>query len=523
MSWWENAVGYEVYLRSFADGNDDGIGDFAGLTSRLGYLADLGIDIVWVTPFYPSPLADFGYDVSDHRAIDPIYGSMEDFDRFVAAAHDHGLRVVIDVVPNHSSSEHAFFRSALEDGPGSEHWDFYVWRDPAPDGGPPNNWLSFFGGSAWTLVPKWDKYYMHLFLPEQPDLNWANPRVRDDFVAILQFWKARGVDGFRIDVAHSLVEDAEYRDNPVEESKTGTVAVGDDFDAFDHIYDYDQAGVVDIFRRWKRQLGPETLLLGEVYITEPDKIVRYISEGRLDRSFFFGLNRIKWDPVEFAALIREACDAMTHGWSWVQGSHDESRAVTRFGGGAEGWERAMALWVAMMGLPGTPFLYQGEELGLEDGEVAPEDMVDPVGVDNPEKGRDPCRTPMPWTATQHNGFSSTEPWLRCAPRSEEETVEAQLADPHSRLSKMRELIRVRGETTDRRAGALRWIDSPQGTLAFARDGVAHVANLTDEDVMVSVGEGWDQLFSTGGPVLRIGADVRLASRSGIILGRSTTN
>jgi len=521
MTWWDNAIGYEVYLRSFADDDDNGVGDFAGLTSRLGYLADLGIDIVWVTPFYPSPLADFGYDVADYRAVDPMYGSMEDFDRFITAAHDRRLRVIIDVVPNHSSSEHAFFRSALESGPDSEHWDYYVWRDPAPDGGPPNNWLSFFGGPAWTLVPRWDKYYMHLFLPEQPDLNWANPRVRDDFVATLQFWKNRGVDGFRIDVAHSLVEDIEYRDNPVGEGKAETVAMTGDFDVFDHIYDYDQPGVVEIYQRWKKELGPDTLLLGEVYITEPDRVVRYISEGQLDQSFFFGLNRISWDPVEFADRVREACDAMTHGWSWVQGSHDESRAVTRFGGGQAGWERAMALWVAMMGLPGTPFLYQGEELGLEDGDVATEDIVDPVGVKDPEEGRDPCRTPMPWTAAQHNGFSSVEPWLRCEPREDRETVEAQLADPNSRLSQMRDLIRLRKDTSAGRHGELRWIDSPPGALAYARDGVAHLANLTDHDTTIGFEEGWDVAYSVGGPVDVVGPKVDLGPRCGAILSRQT--
>lgn len=516
MSWWEDAVGYEVYLRSFADGNDDGIGDFAGLTSKLDYLTDLGVDIIWVTPFYPSPLADFGYDVADYRAVDPIYGSMDDFDEFVAESHRRGLRVVIDIVPNHSSSQHRFFQSALREGPSSKYWDHYVWREPGDDGGPPNNWLSFFGGSAWTYVPDWDRYYMHLFLPEQPDLNWANPAVRDYFVETLEFWKERGVDGFRIDVAHSLVEDDEFRDNPVGEADEGTIAVGGRFDVFEHIHDYDQPGVTDIYRRWKEELGADTLLLGEVYLTEPERVVRYVEEGRLDESFFFGLNRIKWDPVEFAARVRAACDQMTNGWSWVQGSHDESRAVTRFGGGSEGWERVLALWVAMMGLPGTPFLYQGEELGLEDGEVAPADIVDPVGVENPEEGRDPCRTPMPWTDDVHNGFSSAEPWLRCAPRDAAETVETQIVDPTSRLSQVKALIRARRETAESRVGDLRWIESPPGTLAFAREGVAHVANLTDELVTVPIEEGWARAYTTGAPMAVEGAEVGLAPRSAVI-------
>jgi len=523
MSWWEDAVGYEVYLRSFADGDDDGIGDFAGLIGKLDYLDDLGIDIVWVTPFYPSPQADFGYDVADYRGVDPMYGTIEDFDRFVSAAHERDLRVVIDVVPNHSSSEHPFFRSALEGGPGSPHWDFYVWRDPAPDGGPPNNWLSFFGGPAWTYVPKWDRYYMHLFLPEQPDFNWQSRAVADYFVETLRFWVAKGVDGFRIDVAHALVEDSRFRDNPIGESEAGTVAVGGEFDVFEHVHDYDQPGVTDIYRRWKEELGPHVLLLGEVYLTEPEPVVRYIAEGHLDEAFYFGLNRISWDAVEFAKRVRAACDAMSRGWSWVQGSHDESRAVTRFGGGQLGWERAMALWVAMMGLPGTPFLYQGDELGLEDGHVAIEDIADPVGLEDPEAGRDPCRTPMPWNPGVHNGFSSSQPWLRSARRRPEETVEAQMGDPESRLSRMKELIRVRRATSELRSGELRWLQSPPGTLAFSRGDVAHIANLTDDAATVGFEEGWDMVHVVGGRVTRVGGQFTLSPRCGAILKRSTAN
>lgn len=519
MTWWDNAVGYEVYLRSFADGDDNGIGDFAGLTAKLDYLADLGVDIVWVTPFYPSPLDDFGYDVSDYQAVDPMYGSLEDFDGFVSAAHDRDLRVITDVVPNHSSSEHAMFQSAIENGPGSKDWDYYVWRDPAPDGGPPNNWLAFFGGSAWTYVPRWNKYYMHMFLPSQPDLNWANRRVKDDFVDTLRFWQERGVDGFRIDVAHSLVEDSRFRDNPSGGDKGGTVAVSGEFDDYQHLYDYDQPGVTDVYRRWRRELGADTFLIGEVYLTEPERVVRYITEGCLDQSFFFGLNRIPWDPVDFADRIRKAAQTLDSGWGWIQGSHDENRAVTRFGGGQHGWERSMALWVAMMGLPGTPFLYQGDELGLEDGVVAPEDIVDPVGVRNPEEGRDPCRTPMPWTGGEYNGFSTAEPWLRCAPRSEAESVEYQSTDPGSPLNQMKLLIQIRRESAGHRSESVRWIESPPGTLAFARGGVAHFANLTDQDVTVSFEEGWEAIHSVGNRCRVDRVHVDLGPRSGVILRR----
>jgi len=529
MSWWETAVGYEVYLRSFADGDGDGVGDFAGLTGKLGYIASIGVDAVWVTPFYPSPQADFGYDVADYRDVDPVYGSLDDFDDFVGEAHRLGLKVVLDIVPNHSSSEHPFFKAALQGGPGSTYWDRYVWRDPAPGGGPPNNWLSIFGGPAWTYVPEHGKYYMHLFLPAQPDFNWASPEVREEFVDILRFWAARGADGFRVDVAHSLLEHPDYPDNPLsDELRPG--AAPRHFGHLEHLHDLDQPGVPEIFREWRRAVGPDVYLVGEVYLGEPEKVRKYVTGGALHQSFFFGLNALEWDPPEFGRRIRRAVEVVPAGWGWVQGSHDEHRAVTRYGGGRKGVQRSLALWTAMMGLPGTPFLYQGEELGLENGAVAAGNVLDPVGLRQPSEGRDPCRTPMPWTISgETHGFSDgAAPWLLSRRRPDRETVEFQEGAADSPLKSMRALLAARRETASGRVGPVRRLDAPEGVVAYARDGVAHLANLTDEPVEVEVeaASAWVFAYATNGGRLADGAvrladgAVRLGERSGVILRKA---
>ncbi|MEX1288432.1 MAG: alpha-amylase family glycosyl hydrolase [Acidimicrobiia bacterium] len=514
--WWDEAVGYEVYVRSFADSNGDGIGDLAGIAERLPHLADLGVDVIWLTPFYPSPQADFGYDVADHTDVDPTHGTLADFDELLARAHDLGLRVMVDLVPNHTSSEHRWFRSALGEGVDSPFRDHYVWRDPAPDGGPPNNWFSIFGGRAWTFDEASGQYYMHLFLPEQPDLNWAEPAVGEAFTEILRFWLARGVDGFRIDVAHSLTEDPSFADNPPSpDLPPGTEPT--EFDHLDHVHDLDQASNVDVYRSW-RPIADEAdaLLLGEVYLAEPERVWRYVDDGALHRAFFFGLNRRDWDPVAFAADLRHAAAVIPQGWAWVQGSHDESRNVSRFGGGDLGVERALALWVAMFGLPGTPVLYQGEELGLPDGEVAPEDRLDPVAAVRPDDARDPARTPMPWTTGRHHGFTTGEPWLRSAPRPPGETLEHQARDAGSPYRRMRDLLWARRRTRVGRRGAVRWWPAPPGVVAYARDGVAHAANLTDVPVTVAPRGSWVVDHAVGEVTLD-DAGLRLGPRAGAIL------
>ncbi len=513
MSWWADAVGYEVYLRSFADSDGDGVGDFPGLTKRLDHLADLGIDAVWVTPFYPSPQRDFGYDVADYCDVDPAFGTLEQFDEFAARAHELGLKVVIDIVPNHSSSEHPWFRSALE-GKDSPHRDHYVWRDPAPDGGPPNNWLAIFGGPAWTLDEASGQYYMHLFLPEQPDLNWASPAVHRAFEQVLEFWMARGVDGFRIDVAHSLCEDRSFADNP---PKPGIGREPEDFGDLLHVHDIDQPETIEVYRSWRRLVADrDVLLIGEVYVDPAPAMDKYVDDA-LHLTFFFGLNPLEWDPVTFASTLREATESLPDGWGWIQGSHDEHRAVTRFGGGPEGVERSLALWAALFGLPGMPFLFQGEELGLENGVVAPEHVLDPVGKRIPEDGRDPCRTPMPWEPGAGHGFSSGEPWLISETRTDNETASVQAGDPESPLSRTRALLDARRSTAGRRGGPVDWLDAPEGVVAYRRGEVAHVANLTDGVVTVALPGPWDVAHATGEAVL-VGDRLELGARTGAILG-----
>jgi alpha-glucosidase len=497
MKWWTDAVGYEVYIRSFADGSGDGIGDFAGLTSRLDYLAWLGVDVVWVTPFYPSPQADFGYDVSDYTGVDPVYGSLDDFDRFVARAHELGLRVMVDIVPNHTSSEHPWFRRALAD-PSSPERGYYIFRPPGLDGGPPNNWLSHFGGPAWTLDADSGEYYCHLFLPEQPDLDWANPDVRDEFDAILGFWLERGADGFRIDVAHALMKHPELPDNPQVHPLPPEPTPGQAFAAFDHAHDLGQAESNDVFRRWKSLPGCESaVLVGEVYIQDVDKSASYMGVGGLDLCLFFGLNRRPWDAVAFVDEIRAWSEASRDGFAWTIASHDENRPPTRFGGGDLGRDRALAIWTLFSSLPGLPFVYQGEELGLEDGYVPPEHVQDPVGHEAYAEGRDPCRTPMPWEDTTHGGFTTGEPWLAATARRPEETVEFQRRDPDSHLHLFRDLIGARKRLAEQRRGVTEWLPAPPGVAVLLTGSVVTLANLNDTAATVELPAGaWRPEFDT---------------------------
>ncbi len=513
--WWETAVGYEVYIRSFADGNGDGIGDFVGLTARLDHLAWLGVDTVWVTPFYPSPQRDFGYDVADYCDVAPEYGTLEDFDRFVVRCRELGLRVMVDIVPNHCSSDHPWFLEALSD-PSSPKRDYFIWKDPAAGGGPPNNWLAIFGGSAWALDEVSGQYWMHLFLPEQPDLNWENPAVRDEFEDILRFWLDRGVDGFRIDVAHSLVKDRSFADNVVRPG----LDVAHEFGDFSVHHDIDQDGVFEIYEAWSRIAAEyDAVLLGEAW-EKPTRIWEYTRPGRLDHSFYFGLMNREWDPVDFAVDVRHAIAGVPDGHAWVHGSHDESRCATRFGGGALGFERSLALWVGMMGLPGVPFLYQGDELGLEDGYVAPADVQDPVGLRDPDDGRDPCRTPIPWEAgIPHSGFTTGErAWLRSRPRLPEESVSFQRGDATSPLHRTRALLMTRRALAGARVDPVEWLPAPAGVLLYRRGTTIHAANLLDESVRCAIPAGaWGTAHATNGGRLEDGRTVVLPGPGGVIL------
>jgi len=485
--WWRDAVGYSIYLRSFADTDADGVGDLHGVRDHLDHLEDLGVDLIWVTPFYPSPLVDGGYDITDHTAVDPLYGDLAAFDELVAQIHRRRMRLLIDLVPNHTSIEHPWFRQGRAQ-PAGEYGGYHIWADPAPGGGPPNNWLSYFGGPAWTFDPARGQYYLHLFLPEQPDLNWRNPAVRREFDRILRFWLDRGVDGFRIDVAQGLVKDQLLRSNP----QRRPLRPGDDrvrqWNAFDHRHDVTQPETHEVFAAWRTLCaGYDAVLVGETSVAAPDGLAELLPGTGLHLGFWLPPARLGWDPPALrralTAPLAAVADAETI--AWATSTLDEHRPATRFGGGDLGWRRALALSTLLFFLPGIPFLYQGEELGLVDGAVPPEAEADPVARD-PNGGRDGARTPMPWRPGTALGFSgTTHTWLPLGGRTDADTVAGQRGRSSSPLERYRALIRLRRELRPRRVGPLEVADlGADDVLAFRRHGLVAAANLGPHPVEV---------------------------------------
>ncbi len=439
-AWWRDAVVYQVYLRSFADGNGDGIGDLAGLRSRLGYLAALGVDAVWITPHYPSDGADGGYDVVDYLAVDPQYGTVEDVRALVEEAHALDLKVLLDIVPNHTSDQHAWFRRAVED-PDSPEAGCYHFRPPGDE--PPNNWQSMFGGPAWSRTPD-GRWYLHLFTPQQPDLNWDNPMVVEHFDHVLRFWFDLGVDGFRVDVAYGLFKDPQYRDNPGVYSPT----------LFGHgpeqAMTTNQRAVHRVWRRWRAicdSYADPRMLVGEVSLADLDAVGRYARPDELHHAFQFRLLKSDWDPAAFADTITEALTAFARVGApapWVLGNHDKARQVTRYGS----VRRARAAALLMLALPGAAYLYAGEELGLPEADVPDSARQDPIFVRSGGKrpGRDGCRIPMPWDAEAGVGFSPTgsaAPWLPIPADWQQYAVSRQTTEPDSTLNLYRRALALR--------------------------------------------------------------------------------
>ncbi len=497
--WWTDAVGYEVYVRSFQDSDGDGVGDLPGITSRLEHLAWLGVDVVWLTPYFTSPMADFGYDVADYTDVDPLFGTLDDFDELIAAAHELGMKVVSDVVPNHSSDRHRWFVEARSDCD-NPFRDYYIWRDPAPDGGPPNNWLAHFGGPAWTLDEATGQYYCHLFLPEQPDLNWRNPAVRDEFGRVLRFWLDRGVDGFRIDVAQSLYKDEQLRDNPLIAPLEGVQNARERFNRMDHRHDLMQPESLDVYRRW-RELTSEygAVLIGETYVQTVEALAKLVPGDGLDVGFWFRPMHIEWDVDELRAVLQAATEKVGDGVGWVLSSHDASRPTARFGGGDAGRRRSLGLTAMMFGLPGMPFVYQGEELGLDDAVLTRDQLADPLAVRNENTpSRDVCRTPMPWAAGPNLGFSTADTtWLPVG-HSEVDTVESQSHDHESHLHQFRDLLALRRSLTDRHDHPVEWIDAGPTTIAYRRGDLAFAINVSDTMNRVELGFPLETLFRTAG-------------------------
>ncbi|MEK0154686.1 alpha-amylase family glycosyl hydrolase [Arthrobacter oryzae] len=444
--WWQSAVIYQVYPRSFADGNGDGVGDLAGLTARLPYIASLGVDGIWMTPFQPSPQVDQGYDVSDYCGVDPLFGTMAEFDALLELAHSLGLRVLLDVVPNHCSSAHPLFQQALAAGPGSperEMFHFVEGRSSTPDSLsdlPPNNWQSVFGGQAWSRAapgsPTDTEWYLHLFSAGQPDWNWRNPAVGDYFEGVLRFWFDKGVDGLRIDVAHALFKADGLPDAP------SATAVVDGLRSNPLVSDQEE--VHEVYRRWRtlaEKYQPHRLLVGEVNL-EPARAARYTRADEMHQAFAFAFVKLGWDAAAWASVGAELEAArQLHGAapSWALENHDIVRAVTRFGGGEPGVRRARAALLALLGLPGAAYIYQGQELGLPEVDVPVDARVDPMWA----RGgitRDGARVPLPWTedpALNHGfsmGSSAAKPWL---PQPEDwgrHAAETQQQDPGSTLA-----------------------------------------------------------------------------------------
>lgn len=506
--WWSGAVGYEIYPRSFADSNDDGVGDLEGIRQRLDYLEWLGVDAIWIAPFYTSPGFDHGYDVADYRDVNSIHGSLADFGALVEDAHARSIKVVVDIVPNHSSSHHTWFREALK-GKDNPYRDYYIWRDPAPDGGPPNNWVSHFGGPAWTLDPPSEQYWCHLFLPEQPDLNWTNQAVRDEFDGILRFWCDLGADGFRVDVAHGVMKDPSFRDNPQRVPILDPDDPSEVFNAFDHLYDMDQDATVDVYKHWNEVVAPyDAILIGESNPRSIDRVARYVTDDSLHTVFYLEPGWMGWEPANLLDKLQAVNRSTDSGVSWIIDNHDNSRSATRFGGGDRGRKRSLAVMTLMCALGGFPFIWEGQELGLIDARLDSSNLEDPISTRNEHGvGRDVTRTVMPWDDSHANGFSTSHaPWLVAPDREPAETVAVQQEDPSSWLCKHRQLLAIRKALPDLWEAEPQWSGDITGEArALRRGNVIAVANLgrTSLKIDLPVGEWFvrfDSSFTAdGGP------------------------
>jgi alpha-glucosidase len=484
LAWWQRGVVYQIYPRSFCDTNGDGIGDLQGIIAKLVYLADLGIDAIWISPFYPSPMVDFGYDVADYCDVHPMFGDLAIFDTLVREAHARGIKVIIDYVPNHSSSKHPWFVESRSSRTNAKR-DWYIWRDAKADGSLPNNWGSFFGGPAWTLDEETGQYYLHQFCPEQPELNWRNPAVKQAMFDALRFWLERGVDGFRMDVIGLIFKDADLRDNPPNpdapaDRPANNIPAGQLL-----IYNGEQEEVHAVLREMRVLFDEygDRCGIGELWCELPQWVRYYgVNNDELHMPFNF---RPMFQPWQAEAMRREvdSMEAAMPAFAWpnyVLGNHDQARLATRFGGQAQARIAAMLL----LTLRGTPTLYYGDELGMENGVIPPEMIQDPQGLNfGPELSRDYARTPMQWDASAHAGFSTGAPWLPVSADYATRSVAAESADPTSMLQLYRTLLRLRRETPALHGGSYRALDVAPGCFAYLREAADAryliVLNFTD--------------------------------------------
>ncbi len=500
-NWWRYGIFYQIYPRSFQDSDADGVGDIAGIIDRLPYLLALGIDAIWLSPIYPSPMADFGYDISDYTGVDPLFGTMRDFDALVSAAHAGGLKIILDLVPNHTSDRHPWFiasRSSRDD----RKRDWYIWREPAADGGPPNNWLSEFGGSAWTYDDTTRQYYYHAFLAEQPDLNWRNPEVRQAIHDVMRFWLRRGVDGFRVDVIWHLIKDEKFRDNPPNPNyREGRPP----HEKILTRYSTDQPEVHDVIAEMRRVIDEfdARVLIGEIYLPF-DRLVTYYGKdlGGAQLPFNFALLSAPWNARGIEKIIADYEAALPAGaWpNWVLGNHDRPRVASRVGPA-----QARVAAMLLLTLRGTPTLYYGDEIGMHQVAIAPDQVRDPFEKNVPGigVGRDGCRTPMQWDATAYAGFSTSMPWLPLSDDFPHENVVNLDADARSILSLYKALIDLRKRSPQLRSGTCVPIAAQGDLLLYGRqsDGGAVVValNLGAEPVSIAsetIGLGGEILLSS---------------------------
>ncbi|MCG2785849.1 MAG: alpha-glucosidase [Anaerolineae bacterium] len=497
--WWRDGVIYQIYPRSFADSNNDGLGDLPGITARLDYLVHLGIDAIWLSPFYPSPDVDFGYDISDHCDVDPRFGTLSDFDDLVREAHRRNIRVVLDLVLNHTSDQHPWFvesRSSRE----NPKRDWYMWQPPSVAShflkkvgavkGTPNNWQSIFGGGGWEYDQKTGEYYFHMFVKEQPDVNWRNPKLRQAQLDVVRFWLGRGADGFRLDVFNAYFKDEALRNNP---PKFGLRS----FDRQKHVYDIDQPEMIPLLNELRVLLdaSPEKYAVGETFLASPARAASYCGPGKLHAAFNFDFTLRPYNPAAFREAI-EKWDGSAGEQVWpnyVLSNHDQPRSATRYCRGEDD-RRARVVMALLLTLRGTPFLYYGEEIGMRDISLARHEILDPPGKYYWPffKGRDGCRSPMQWDATSNAGFSAAKPWLKVHPNYPQRNAAAQQADPDSLFNLTRALIALRRDHPALRGGKLAFLDAPNGVLAYTR---------TDQDEKLTVVldfEGKNPGFKPGG-------------------------
>ena len=469
--WWLEGVIYQIYPRSYQDSNGDGIGDLPGILQRLDYLKELGITAVWLSPIYPSPMADFGYDIADYQNIDPLFGTLTDFDTLLTEVHERGLKLILDLVPNHTSDQHPWFLESRSSRTSPKR-DWYLWRDALPDGSLPNNWLSVFGGSGWEWDETTRQYYYHAFLKEQPDLNWRNPEVQQAMFDVMRFWLEKGVDGFRVDVMWHMIKDDQFRDNPPNPDYQPHMAT---YEQLLPVFSTDQPDVHDLVLKMRKVLDQysERMMIGEIYLPIHQLMTYYGIDGKgAHLPFNFQLLQLPWDARQIATAIDQYEGLLpADGWpNWVLGNHDQPRITSRVGR-----DQARVAALLLLTLRGTPTLYYGDEIGMRDVPIPLEEVQDPQGLNMPDKNlsRDPARTPMQWNFQPQAGFTTGKPWLRLAGNHARENVQVQNEDPDSMLSLHKRLLALRQREPSLQVGDYVPVYADTSLMAYIRQANGH--------------------------------------------------